>query len=82
MTSAINHLTPEQIALHVRNLQAIGDRLEAAGDPDWLPIARAAMTLEAMRIGAADIVHESTPMWIGIDMGTGDRTVHGGSHHA
>lgn len=82
MPSAINHLTPEQIAGHVRNLQAIGDRLEAAGDPDWLPIARAAMTLEAMRIGAADIVHDSQPVWIGIDMGTGDRTVFGGRHHA
>lgn len=77
----VNHITPAQIAAHVRNLQTIGDRLEAAGDPSWLPIAQAAATLELLRIGAADVIHQSMPVWIGIDMGTGDRTVfHGGNH--
>jgi len=57
MPESVNHLTPAQIAAHVRNLQAIGDRLEAAGDPDWLPIAHAAMLLAGLQHQFVEVRH-------------------------
>lgn len=67
------NMTPEQVATHVRNLQTIGDQLEATNDPRWLPIAQTAATLEALRLGLTAI---QPPVWIGIDRANGpDRTV-------
>nr|MBL8412749.1 hypothetical protein [Dechloromonas sp.] len=57
MPDTVNHLSPAQLAAHVRNLQAIGDRLEAAGDPDWLPIAQAAMLLVGLQHHFVEVRH-------------------------
>lgn len=35
----------------VQELTAIGDRLEADNDPAWYEVARAAASLEALRLG-------------------------------
>ncbi|UCV02332.1 hypothetical protein [Dechloromonas denitrificans] len=40
-----------KIAALVTELQAIGDRFEAAGDKRWFTVARAAAILEAIRLG-------------------------------
>lgn len=67
----------------VIKLEAIGDRLEAAGNPAWLAIAQAASLLEGIRLGITEIATDAPPEnWFGIDMGTGDRTAFGGGHHA
>lgn len=78
-------ITPADIRKHVNGLQAIGDQLEAAGDPRWLPIAQAAALLEGLRLGLTLIGAEAQPeepRWIGLDMakpGT-DRTVRSRRH--
>lgn len=64
----VNQITPEQIAGHVEQLQRLGDTLEAAGSADWLPVARAAALLEALRFGAVEIAFDAPPLWVGIDL--------------
>lgn len=39
----------------VAELTRIGDQLEAADDPRWYEIARAAATLEALRLGVLTV---------------------------
>lgn len=74
-------ITPEALRKHVKNLQAVGDRLEAAGSPDWFPVAQAAAVLDSLRLGLAQI-GVPPPIFIGIDRADGqDRTVRS-EHHA
>lgn len=74
-------LSPEDLRRHVERLQAVGDELEAAGDPRWLPIAQAAALLEGLRLGLT-LIEAEAPLWIGVDMAkTGaDRTVWSSVH--
>lgn len=76
------HITQEAIDRLVKRLQDVGDRLEASGNPDWYPVALAAVFIAAQRHGITEVPPPSTPVFVGIDMGTGDRTVFGGRHHA
>lgn len=53
----------------------------------FLLVDLAITLLEGIRLGLLDILPKLQrpplpPVWIGIDMGTGDRTVFGGGHHA
>lgn len=61
----------------VIKLEAIGDRLEAAGKPEWVTVAQAAALLEGIRLGITQIATDAPPdHWFGIDLSTGpDRTV-------
>ena len=74
-------LSPEDLRRHVERLRAVGDELEAAGDPRWLPIAQAAALLEGLRLGIT-LIEAEAPLWIGVDMAkTGaDRTVWSSVH--
>lgn len=74
-------LSPEDLRRHVERLQAVGDELEAAGDPRWFPIAQAAALLEGLRLGLI-LIDAKAPRWIGIDMGKpgADRTVWSSVH--
>ena len=63
-------ITANDVRKHVNGLQAIGDQMEAAGDPRWLPIAQAAALLEGLRLGLTligDAEPPAQPRWIGID---------------
>ena len=48
-------ITSDEVRKHVEQLQAVGDRMEAAGDPRWFSIARAAALLEGLRLGITQI---------------------------
>ena len=65
------NITAADVRKHVNGLQAIGDQMEAAGDPRWLPIAQAAALLESLRLGLSVVTTEPAPdqrRWIGIDL--------------
>lgn len=50
------HAIPQAQARQlVSNLTAIGDKLEAAGNPEWIDIAKAAATLESLRLGVLTV---------------------------
>lgn len=44
-------LPSEKAAQVVNSLTALGDQMEAAHNPQWLIVAKAAAMLEAMRLG-------------------------------
>lgn len=48
-------VTKAQLAALSANLVAVGDRLEAEGSPDWLPVARAATVLDGLRLDLVEI---------------------------
>jgi hypothetical protein len=49
-------MTSDELRRHVERLQAVGDQMEAAGDPRWFSIASAAAVLEGLRLGITLIV--------------------------
>lgn len=53
-------LSAADLRRHVDGLQAVGDALEAAGDPRWFPVAQAAAVLEGLRLGLV-MVDASAP---------------------
>lgn len=74
-------ITQQQLKQAVGQLERLGTDLERQGSPDWAIPAIAAAILESLRLGLATIEPTKPAPWIGIDLGTGDRTVFG-AHHA
>jgi hypothetical protein len=50
-----NQVRQKDAKAAVDSLIAIGDQLEAADDPRWFPVARAAALLESLRLGVAEV---------------------------
>lgn len=62
----------DKVQALVIRLETIGDRLEAAGNPDWLAIAQAAALLEGIRLGITEISGDAPPeIWFGVDLARG-----------
>lgn len=60
---------------------------QRCGKFTFLLVDLAISLIEGVRLGLLDILPKlqrppRPPVWIGIDTGTGDRTVYGGRHHA
>ena len=78
---------PANIAEVVEALKLCDPFPKRCGKFTFLLVDLSITLLEGVRLGLVDIVPKlqrppRPPFWIGIDMGTGDRTVFGGRHHA
>ena len=63
-------ISSDEMRRHVERLQAVGDKMEAAGDPRWFSIARAAALLEGLRLGITlidDTEPSGQPQIFGMD---------------
>lgn len=61
-------ITQEQATNLVKRLETIGTGLELSGNPDWFVVAQAAVIIQSLRLGLARV---EKPVWIGIDLATG-----------
>lgn len=51
--NAVHTIPQTQTRQIVADLEALGDQLEASGNPLWIKAARAAAALEGLRLGVA-----------------------------
>lgn len=76
-----------QVAQRLEALNVTDPSPMRCGKTYYFAVSLAEAMIEGHRLGLLVIKREEQrqprpPVWIGIDMGTGDRTVYGGRHHA